>query len=493
MIRALLAAALLTVTTALAAPLPSQPPVKPLTAAEAQRDLRILRKALVEIHPGNDRFVTIDALEAEFARAQAEVANGATQGHMYLIASRLAAFVRCGHTWTNPLNQRGDVQAAVFGAADKLPLWLKRVAGRYLVTASSDPRVKAGDELLSIDGRAMTALTAEMLPYLRADGSSDGKRLAQLDTDSNGGALDRLLPLLHAPVNGRYTLQVADRTGKSRVVSVAATSITARDALLARRGIQPRRDDWAFRVDADGIAVLTMPTFAFWNDPFDWKAAIDRAFAEVDSGRVRGLVLDLRNNEGGSDTIGDTVLAHLIKALYTKPAAVPYVRYERMPYTLSRYFDTWDYDYFDRTGQVTKLAERWYRADNRVEPADVIQPIPGLVAAGKVPTVALTGPQMSSAGYIIARDLRDSGAAHLIGRTTGGNRRGLNGGELAWLTLPASGVAVDIPLISWRPTSDQPDIGIVPDLDVPEDFDAARAGRDVEMEAARAWLADAAR
>ena len=50
-------------------------------------------------------------------------------------------------------------------------------------------------------------------------------------------------------------------------------------------------------------------------------------------------------------------------------------------------------------------------------------------------------------------------AATLVGQPTGGNLRGLNGGQLAWITLPASGVAVDIPLLAAIHPGDPPDAG----------------------------------
>lgn len=468
----------------LAAPgLAAEPPA--ISSADAQRDLRILKRALFELHAGFDRYQTPEAFEAEFAAANAEVAQGADRATMYRLASRLSAQLRCGHTWTNPLNQSAAVQKDVFAARDKLPLQLRLVAGRFLVTGSTAVSIPAGTELLAIDGHATAEIVQALMPYLRADGSSDGKRLAQIDSGPNGGAMDRLFPILFPPREGRYALRVRDAKGRERSLHVAATTSAARDEALARRGIAPPDERWSFKL-VDGIAVFRTPTFAFWHGNFDWRAAIAEAYAEIDAGRARGLVLDLRDNEGGDDDIGSALMSHLITEPYTKPDSVPTSRYERVPYVLARYLDSWEFSFFDRTGQVTRLADHRYRVDGRIEPPEVIQPALPRV---RVPTVALTGPQMSSAGFILARDLKASGAATLIGRATGGNRRGLNGGEIAWITLPASGVAVDIALISWRPTVEQPDAGIEPDLAVAEDFEAARAGRDPDMEAARTWIA----
>ena len=88
---------------------------------------------------------------------------------------------------------------------------------------------------------------------------------------------------------------------------------------------------------------------------------------------------------------------------------------------------------------------------------------------------------MSSAGFLIARDLQRSGAATLVGEPTGGNQRGLNGGQLAWLTLPNSGIAVDIPLVA-TVYAGAPDAPITPDVRIEARIADAIAGRDAPLQ-----------
>jgi C-terminal processing protease CtpA/Prc len=192
------------------------------------------------------------------------------------------------------------------------------------------------------------------------------------------------------------------------------------------------------------------------------------------------LVIDLRDNEGGDDSIGHTLLRQLIRQPYEVPGGPRESAYERVPYNLVRYLDTWDYGFFDRTGQVTRGPGRNFLLSPTpaLPLAPVAQPYAGR-------SIMLVGPQNSSAGYQLARDTKASGAALLLGRTTGGNLRGLNGGQLTWMTLPASGVAVDIPLLAHYSKSPQPDAGVTPDVVVEPRFDDVCAGVDTEMRAAR--------
>ena len=63
---------------------------------------------------------------------------------------------------------------------------------------------------------------------------------------------------------------------------------------------------------------------------------------------------------------------------------------ERVPFVLARYLDTWDFDFFDRTGQVNKgVGRNWQllaKAGARIEP--VAAPYSGRY-------VVLIGPQNS--------------------------------------------------------------------------------------------------
>ena len=88
----------------------------------------------------------------------------------------------------------------------------------------------------------------------------------------------------------------------------------------------------------------------------------------------------------------------------------------------------------------------------------------------------------SSATFQFALLTKQSAAATLVGQTTGGNQRGLNGGQLAWLVLPSSGVAVDIPLLAATYTSTTPDASVIPDIIVKPSFEARAEDRDVELE-----------
>lgn len=461
---------------ALAALLALAAPATParLSAEQATRDLRVLERALFELHPGLERYQSADALAARFEAARRDLADGAEPGELYLWATRLSASVRCGHTWTNPLNQ-GPAMQALLDGLPALPVRVRLLQGRLLVTESADPAIARHDEILAIDGRPIADIVAALLPAIRADGSSDGKRLAQFNTDEQGGVLDRLLPLAFPPTDGRYRLRLRSPDGREHEARIAGQPVPVREAALARAGVAAEDLSWRLRIDGR-TAVMTLPTFAFWRGEFDWQGFLQSSFEQLEAEGVTRLVIDLRQNEGGDSAIGRALVGHLVTAAYTPPAGRVESAYERVPYVLARFLDTWDFDFFDRTGQVLRGPGRNFLLREQPAPTPILPLSPRF--AGEV--VALTGPRMSSAGFRVARDLQATGTAVLVGEPTGGNRRGLNGGQLAWVTLPNSGVAVDIPLIATF-YDDQPDAPVLPDLPVATTVEDVIAGRDPVM------------
>lgn len=447
-----------------------------LTAKQATQDLRVLQRALTDLHPGVYRYNTPDAITAEFAAAKAEVDGGSDRERMFLLATRLAASVRCGHTWTNPANQSDEFREAMTARPDKLPVHLRLVEGRFLVTASADSAVHSLDEVLAINDVSTSAIVSTLLPYLRADGGNDGKRLSQLSSGVAGGEMDRLFPLLMPPENGRYRLVLQAPDGRSRTASVEAIALSRREQALLASGVPAPDEAWALRVEGD-TAWLTLPTFAFWGGGFDANAFLDKAFGRLQRERIPYLVVDLRDNEGGDSAIADTLLSHLLSKPYSIADSRGESAYERVPYDLARYLETWDFGFFDRTGKVSKTNGRNYRMND--QPGGLRELVPASRRfVGK--TWALVGPKMSSAGHTLARNLRGSGAAILVGQTTGGNQRGMNGGQLAWVTLPNSRIAIDIPLTAWMPDTAGSDGGIAPDVLALPLFADVRRGTDTE-------------
>jgi hypothetical protein len=211
-----------------------------------------------------------------------------------------------------------------------------------------------------------------------------------------------------------------------------------------------------------------------YNTKWDWESWLDERLASL--GGARGLVIDLRDNEGGNEC-GNAILARLAARDLNFPGYEQRIRYRRTPADLDRYLDTWDRSFRTIGTAAVDIGNGFFRLGG-AEPSDTI------TAKGPqltLPVAALVGPVCSSSTYSFARRARFSGLVKLYGEPTGGNLRGINGNGYFFVRLPASGLELDIPIIGNFPVTPQPDQGVMPNVAVAPIAADIAVGRDSAM------------
>jgi hypothetical protein len=141
---------------AFAQSLPARASAGELTAEQANLDMRVLRRALLALHPALTKYRTQAEIDAGFVKFESRAAAARSAAEMYLAATELATAIRDGHTWANVLNQSGAVKVSRLESANKLSLTVTVVEGRWLVLASADVAIQNGaeDESLRLSTRA---------------------------------------------------------------------------------------------------------------------------------------------------------------------------------------------------------------------------------------------------------------------------------------------------------------------------------------------------
>ncbi|MES2339556.1 MAG: S41 family peptidase [Pseudomonadota bacterium] len=451
--------------------------------ADLRNDIRILREALM-LHPGLYRYASPVQVEGRIASLEREFLAAPDPAGRYLALSRFLATIRCGHSYANFLNQKKAVAADLFDRPTRLPFRFRWLDGRMIVTADPDRLgLTPGSEVTHVNGIAASAMLARLLPYARADGHNDAKRVSLLEVsgDDRIAYFDVFHGLLFgAGANGGHRLRVRTPGGQSRTVEVPAIGLAARRAQSTPRDPKGDRPVWDWTMRPDGVAVLTMPGWALYDSTWDWRTWLGDRLDSL--GGARGLVVDLRANEGGQDC-GDAILARLIDRPLREPGAERRVRFRTTPAALDPYLDTWDQSFrrlgVDAAPSVTGfLRLTGDRADDAIAPVG-----PRLT----LPVATLIGPANSSATFQFAQAARRSGRVRLFGQPTGGNQRGINGGCFFFVRLPASGLEFDLPLIGYFPPGAPPDAGIAPDVNIAPTVRDIAGARDPALEAAAGW------
>jgi hypothetical protein len=362
-----------------------------------------------------------------------------------------------------------------------------------VVTHSYAPELRAGTEVLAIDGRPVSQILADLLPYSRADGSNDAKRISNLEVQGNDRyeAFDVYFPLVH-PRDESQPLRLEVRLAPGEPVRKMQVAMMPASERRAVEGV-PKDDasPWTYRELEPGVGLLTMPTWALYNSKFGWEAYLDQLFAGLVTRDASDLIIDLRANEGG-DSVGDRILAHLVSKDSAAEPVERRTRYRSVPAALRPYLDTWDKSFFDWGDAAIDAGNGFYRL-NKYDNDDagaVIKPVAPLYT-GRV--WVLVGAVNSSATFEFASAVQRERLGTLVGQPTGGNQRGITGGAFFFLRLPRTGFEVDLPLIGQFPLTTQPvpDAGIEPDVFVQPRVEDIAVARDAELAAVMERIAAA--
>jgi C-terminal processing protease CtpA/Prc len=233
---------------------------------------------------------------------------------------------------------------------------------------------------------------------------------------------------------------------------------------------------------ADGIALLKMDGWAMYNSKWNWENWLNDRLDSLK--KAKGLIVDIRENEGGNDC-GDVILARLAGKDILRPKAKRLVRYKQVPEHLNRYLDTWDPGFRNWGDQIRPYNERFFEQVGEMADPVIRTKAPRV----EVPLAVLTSAQNSSATFQFSSLAKATRLGTLIGETTGGNQRGINGGAFFFVRLPESGLEFDLPLIGYFPEGPKPpDAGVAPDIRVANSADDIAAGSDRVLATAIAHL-----
>lgn len=458
------------------------------TSEDWSGDVAILRQVWETMHPGLYRYSAPDEVTARLDGLAEAWRKPGSFRNRFLALSRVTASIRCGHTYPSPYNGSEAVVAAMYPDRSLVPFRFRWINGQIVVSEDQTPDqiLPPGSVITAINAVSTADLLDRLIPLARADGHNDAKRINLMEVrgEDRFETFDIHLPLILSLEDAAdFTLS------DGRIVRAGLTNLEDRHASLMTSGA-PAKDanPWTLEKRPDGIHVLTMPGWALYDSEFAWEAWLGQVMDDLTGDAARGLIIDLRGNEGGLDC-GAVILSRLIDEDLPLSRNQRWTRYRTAPEAVRPYLQTWDRSFLDWGEQAQPSTERpgLYRLTryDDTEAGDVILPSG---TRYKGPVVVLCDASNSSATFVFAQAVQESGVATLVGQPTGGNRRGINGGAFFFLKLPASGLEIDLPLIASFPDTPQPDAPILPDIAIKTTSEDIRLGRDPQIAAAVAHI-----
>lgn len=273
-----------------------------------------------------------------------------------------------------------------------------------------------------------------------------------------------------------YKIELESKqTSQRRIETVEG--ITAQVLSQRQTAAAGRAAKLPYRYDtlADGIGYLNFRSMG--GDKTAFEAFLDVTFKLIKAARIKGLIVDLRENGGGNSALGESLLSYITNK--------PYKMEGRKEWKASRPYR----DFLKRNS--------WYHADEKFLAAkdgeivvlndEMIKPADNLLRF-EGPVCFLIGHSTFSSGMMVANAVGDFKLATLIGEETGDPPTAF--GELYTFTLPHSGFTINVSSAHFvRANGDATDQRpVVPDIKISPTEDDWEQQSHAVLEYGKKWV-----
>lgn len=440
------------------------------TPKQLQEDFAIAQHALEEAHSGIYRYSPKTVIDRSFANAKSELNVSTDALGFYRILQPAVVKIGCGHTTSLlPLTLQESLKKELL-----LPLDVKLINGRVFIFRDfAEGGLLAGREILSINGVSIESVLRTMLAAAHGDGSiltSRALRVGRLFKQS-----------LYTLMDMRGSFSVVLRNPKSEREDTHTLLGQTLESLKQASLVQYPQDQDSKRfleysfVDEGKIARLKI--FNFMDE--DGEALLKRVFATMQENGAQTLVLDLRDNRGGIDSLGRLLFSYLIDT--------PFSYFDSIRVTRDKYSFG---QYADRPTPEYSNSEVETRPDGKFDLRDTLIGLqqPSLPTFKGRLFILINGGSFSTTAEFLTQ-AHTHQRASFIGEESGGGYFGNTAGEFVILTLPNTKVRLNVPFettYAHTQNSHAADRGVMPDYPVQRTIEDYLMGRDPELELALA-------
>jgi carboxyl-terminal processing protease len=261
--------------------------------------------------------------------------------------------------------------------------------------------------------------------------------------------------LLYGPAGEQIAMKIQQPDGAVRKVSVTLNAMSG-DSPFMTRLLANAFDGPTIRTRMldGGIQYVEIPNFEHEQVSRDFVALVDN----LDESAVKGMIIDVRYNMGGSSSIVEPIVACLIDRTVASP--------------------TMKFRHFIGAYEAWGKEPVWETTVHQIQPRD------GRRYLG--PLVVLTGGLTRSSSEDFAIELHTGGRATLVGQITGGSA-----GHGLQSSLPGGGTLSVCTFTALIPGGEEyVGVGVVPDVELGPTRDDLAAGRDAVLERALELLMD---
>lgn len=427
---------------------------KYLTVADMHHDLSVLRKKLSRYHPDPYRYTSKDSLKLFEEQLKSRIDTSMQQIQFRFFVRQLVQKIGCGHTAeSSPMKNKSNIQVS----KPILPLDIVINQNKIFVSKilNNDSLIRKGNEILSINGLESDSI----LKTIRSISFSDGRNTTFKEKTIQRKQFKYFYSFSFGYLND-YQLKIKDDNDSVQFVKV--------------KGIDSRTDTFVYGRKRYSQVLHTQSKCALFRDSVNpeiyimdinkfqgkkWRKFMRRSFKTLRKNKAEHLVIDLRDNGGGSIMKGINFLRYVVK----KPFAIGIDRrINILPLNPELKMSFWQ-----RITPITfltiptTLPRHWKLRHYFIG-------IPKLRNHYKGKIYVLINGGSFSMSAVASSYLKFKSKAVFIGEETGGNMVGCNAMNNSVLVLPKSKIRITIPLyhLYYNTRQNNNGHGIMPDYPV---------------------------
>ena len=419
-----------------------------LNKKEAQEDLDCLQNALEYIHPRLYKYTDKPTKDALFEQASDEIRGSISSTDLLRLVSKINAQVNCGHLYTIPQFELGEE----IQNKQVMPFFIRFIEEELHLwnDCSLDNPLPNGSKIISINGKPSKAIIKTIKEGIAADGYIETRknRLLERYISTRFHGFD-LYYYLHVDRSQNFSVEyqiAAQESIKTKAFSGIHQKERKRRLL---EKYQVDQDQWyktaspSFRIEQN-YAVLSL-TRSFFDpkvDP-DFDPFLSNAFQKIREKNIGHLILDLRNNEGGSEHHAIELMSYLYDQPFKLYQNIYLSHLDYRPlksYIIER--DSQDLVFNNDDQYMRKFSQHLWINNYEYSRSLRLQVPKENVFTGKL-YVLINGITFSSAADLAAA-LRKNTDALFIGEESGGTFEGPTGGTSIVIQLPNSKIMVRI-------------------------------------------------
>lgn len=462
-------------------------------AEKLKQDLTTFRQIREKANSGIYKYRTKKQIDSIYNWAFLQLKNPRKVVDFYKIILQITDFEGSVHNNTTLPDVYKNTSGKVF-----FPFPVKLIDNKTIVNLKND-EIPLGSQIYSINGIEIDQIVRSFYKYYTTDGFNiSGKSIGI------NAAFSRYFEMEYGPKETFLVEYSLPKQTAKLSKTITGISNEERKENFKKRHSFPSdslfysniKDKYSFKIISQNTALLALHTFAIGGNAEDkehivYKKYLDSCFQMLSvNPEIKNLIVDIRNNGGGSDPNDLVTFSYLTQKTYreNKSAYINFQKIPFLPYFVYEETET-EKKLEEKNDFEAELKEEYPILKGKIYPQDpkfnrLLQPDKNTF---KGQVYLLISPRVASAGSLFASLVAGKTNSIVIGEETMGGYFGHNGHTPIEYELPNTKIKTQFSIVNLeQDVPKKPNQifgrGVIPDYNVVQTFNDFMENRDAQME-----------